>query len=89
MEALIDSFSVYYGADWASMIFGFCGAWMITNKNKWGFVLLIVSLCLAMATAVIADQYGFIVANIINIAIALRGFYKWTKEAEAEAHAGL
>lgn len=87
MESIIASFSVYYGADWASMLFGFCGAWMITNKNKWGFALLIVSLFLAMATAVIAGQYGFIVANIINVGIAVRGFYKWTREAAAEKSA--
>lgn len=80
LDSFIDSFFIYYGADWASMITGFAAAWMITSKNRWGFVLMIISLILAVVTAVIAHQYGFIVANIINIGIAIRGWVLWSNE---------
>ena len=67
----------YYGMDWASMILGFAGAWMITEKNAAGFLFSIVSVVLALMTALMANQYGFIVANVISIIIAARGYYKW------------
>ena len=80
LEAFIESFSTYYGADWAAMIFGFTGAWLVTNKNKYGFLLSIVSLCFAVTTAIIAGQFGFIAANIINMGIAIRGFVHWYRD---------
>lgn len=80
LDAFVTSLQTYYGADWASMLTGFAAAWMITNKNKTGFVLMVFSMILAAATAVIAGQYGFIAANIINIAIAVRGYINWRRE---------
>ena len=67
----------YYGLDWASMILGFTGAWMITEKNANGFLFSILSVIFALMTALMANQYGFIVANVISMVIAGRGYYKW------------
>ena len=74
---IIASFQIYYGADWASMLFGFLGAFLIAKHKRLGFVFLIISMSFAIITAVIANQYGFIFANLINIAIAVYGFYNW------------
>lgn len=82
-EAFINSLSTYYGADWLAMLFGFAGAWLVTNKNKYGFLLTIVSLVFAITTAVIAEQFGFIMANTINMAIAVRGFVHWRRDEKA------
>ena len=59
------------------MLIGFYGTWLITEQNRFGFLLIIISVILAGITAVIANQFGFVLANIINASIALRGFFKW------------
>ncbi len=70
---------MYYGLDWLSMLIGFAGGWLVTSHNRWGFLLVILSTLFAAVTAVMASQYGFILANIINILIATRGFVAWKK----------
>lgn len=83
-EVLIESFARYYGMDWLAMIFGFTGAWMITNKNKTGFILTLISLCFALMTALIAEQFGFVFANLISMGIAIRGFIHWRSEEQSQ-----
>jgi hypothetical protein len=78
-------FGTYYGLDWISMGLGFYGAWIVGNRNAFGFVLTALSVMAAMATAVIADQYGFIVANLITFVICLRNWRLWSKEEAATA----
>ncbi|MFX4300103.1 hypothetical protein [Pseudosulfitobacter pseudonitzschiae] len=70
-------FATYYGLDWVSMILGFYGAWLIGNRNAFGFVLSAGSVVLAMLTAIIANQYGFIAANLISLVIAFRNWKLW------------
>jgi len=76
-DLIFNSFQTYYGLDWLSMLLGFYGTWLVTEQNRTGFLFLIVSVILAAITAIIASQFGFIVANIINACIAMRGFFKW------------
>lgn len=76
-EILLNSFQTYYGLDWASMLLGFYGTWLVTEKNRMGFLFLIVSVSLAAITAIIANQFGFVAANMINAFIAVRGYIKW------------
>ena len=86
IEILMESFARYYGMDWLAMAFGFTGAWMITNKNKTGFIYTLVSLCFALMTALIAGQYGFVFANLISMGIAIRGFIHWRSDERAQCH---
>jgi hypothetical protein len=72
-------FGTYFGLDWASMLFGFWGAWLIGNKNPLGFLLTSIAVLLASLTALIAAQYGFLVANAISLAIAWRNWRLWTQ----------
>lgn len=84
MESLFYSLQTYYGMDWLSMLLGFYGTWLITERRKAGFLFLISSVFLASIVAVIASQYGFVVANIINASIALRGYRKWAQQDKSE-----
>ena len=74
----------YYGLDWLSMLSGFLGAWLITERKRTGFLFMIASVLMALATALMAEQYGFVVANMINIMISIRGFIKWRAEEQME-----
>ena len=79
----MDIFLQYYGLDWLSMVMGFAGAWLVTEKNKYGFILTIISVTLALIVALMAQQFGFVFANVITIGIATRGFMKWKAEPPA------
>ena len=79
IEAL---FGTYYGLDWLAMTLGFFGSWTVGNKNPKGFIIIIFSVILAMSTAIIAGQYGFIAANAGSIVIATRNYRLWIKEGE-------
>ena len=77
-------FGTYYGLDWASMALGFWGAWIVGNRNPKGFLLICISVTFAFATALIADQYGFLAANTINMVISLRNWRKWSVESDTK-----
>ncbi len=78
-DSFFQTLTMYYGLDWLSMLIGFAGGWLVTSQNRWGFLLVILSTIFAAATAIMASQYGFILANIINILISTRGFIAWKK----------
>jgi len=78
----VDLFN-YYGLDWLSMLFGFYGLWLLGKKRKVSFIFTAIGMVLALAVALIANQYGFMVANSIMIFIALRNYRLWYLEERA------
>ncbi len=74
---LIEIFGEYYGLDWLSVAFGLYGLHLITEHRRIGFIFTILSVTVASVIAVVAHQYGFIVANVITAYISIRGYRKW------------
>lgn len=62
------------------MIIGFIGMYFLSEGNTYGFLIIFVSVLLAFIVAIMANQYGFIIANLVNMAFALRGFFKQNKK---------
>lgn len=75
----------YYGLDWLSMMFGFYGLWLLGKKRKISFLFTATGMVLALAVAIIANQYGFVVANSVMIVIALRNYRLWYLEEKLNA----
>ena len=73
----MDFFTTYYGLDWISSVLGLIGLYFVTEHNRWGFVLTAVSVLLATVVAVMAGQYGFLLANVVTLVLAVRGYRKW------------
>lgn len=73
---LSDIFMQFYGLDWLSMFIGFIGMYLLSNGSRIGFLVIFLSLIFAFIVAVIAQQYGFLVANAVNMFFALRGYFK-------------
>lgn len=82
MESTFSVFTQYYGLDWLSVLFGLSGFYLVSEKNPLGFVLTFVSVLLAASVAVLAGAYGFIIANVVTAAIAIRGYMKWSTSGE-------
>jgi hypothetical protein len=55
---------------------------MLTNKNKWAWVLMIFLsiLWIVYAFTLTPVQYGLLPATVANLFIAVRGAVKWFKE---------
>jgi hypothetical protein len=77
IDLITQAFPTYYGLDWASMMLGFVGLYLITEKRRIGFVFAFFGFVAAVATALIAHQYGFIAANLISLGLMIRGYLKW------------
>ena len=75
----MELFFTYYGPDWLSSVVGLVGLYLVTEKKRVGFLLTIFSVCLAGVVAVMAGQYGFLVANTATFILAARGYIKWIK----------
>lgn len=70
----------YYGFDWLAMLFGFYGMWLLGKKRKVSFIFTGVGMMLALSVAIMADQYGFVVANLVMIGLSARNYILWHLE---------
>lgn len=71
--------TAYYGLDWLSAAVGLIGLYFVTEQKALGFLLTALSVLLAATVAVMAGQYGFLVANAATLIIVTRGFLKWRR----------
>ena len=80
IEALFTNFQTYYGLDWIAIIFGIVGYLYITEKKAVGFLFNATAVLIAANVAIIASQWGFLVANLVQFIVATRAYIKWRKE---------
>ncbi len=83
MDSLIESFSLYYGLDWAGITLCLMGSYLISNRQALGFLVMSAGCICSLTVAVISHQYGFIIGNALFIAMHMRGFMNWTRPAAA------
>jgi len=70
----------YYGLDWLAMLLGFSGMWLLGKKHKVSFLFTAGGMVCGFIVSIMADQYGFIVANSVMLVIALRNYALWNSE---------
>ncbi len=81
-DAILHSFSMYYGLDWLAFATGLSGAWLITQKSYWGFALSTVCCFAGFAVAAISFQFGFVAYNLVLMTIMAKGFIEWGQEEQ-------
>lgn len=64
----------YYGLDWLALAFGLSGSYLISSQNRFGFLLAGVGCLCGFGVALLSAQFGFVVYNVLLLAIMLRGF---------------
>ena len=72
----------YYGLDWAVLVIGLSANYLISNTSKLylGLAIGIVSSLCSLIIACMSHQYGFVVYQILSMALNLRGLYTgWKK----------
>lgn len=77
LQALLESFWIYYGLDWISFASGTWGMYLISEKRRSGFAFQIVGVSSAIACSLIAGQFGFVAANAVTLCIVSYGFWNW------------
>lgn len=79
-ESLIRNLTTYYGLDWLTIVLGVVGYLLITEKKAIGFLFNASSVIMAANVALIASQWGFLIANLIQFIVAIRAYIKWRKD---------
>ncbi|WP_338760287.1 hypothetical protein WAF17_13315 [Bernardetia sp. ABR2-2B] len=75
----------YYGLDWLAMALSLIAMYLIGNKNKFGFIVLIASNILwIIVSLVFMNSYGILIGSSIFFFINLRGFLNWESKNKLE-----
>ncbi len=74
MENFLGILTGYYGLDWLALAFGLSGSYLISSQNRFGFLLAGVGCLCGFCVALLSAQLGFVVYNVLLLAIMLRGF---------------
>lgn len=67
----------YLGLDWLAMALTFSAIYLLGNKSRNGFVIMMAgNLCWA-AIGIWAHSYAMVIANLGFFSMNVRGFIKW------------
>ncbi len=71
-------FWVYLGVDWLAMLLTFIAIWLIGNKSRSGFVVMIFGNLCWIVVGVMSGSSAMWVANMIFALMNVRAIIKWT-----------
>lgn len=70
----------YFGLDWLAMCLTFSAIYLLGNKSRAGFVMMILGNLCWSAIGVWANSYAMVIANLGFLAMNLRGFVRWSPD---------
>lgn len=76
MDVMSNMFQ-YYGIDWLAMIFTFFAIYLIGNKTKAGFPIMMCGNSCWIAVGVMTSSVAMIFANIVFLLMNVRALVKW------------
>lgn len=82
IDLIVESFYVYYGLDWIAFISGVTGMYLLSEKQRIGFVLQGLSVTFATICSIIASQFGFVASNLVMLVIVIYGYLNWKNKNE-------
>ena len=65
--------------DILAALFEIAGAWLVGNKNKWGFVLFMAGNLLWFGTGLKYQLVGLLIVSVVFCGINMRNFRLWSK----------
>ena len=66
--------------DFVAAIFALIGVYLITNKNRWGFILCLCSGLTWILVALSTHVYGLLLEVLPLVILNVRGFIKWSRK---------
>lgn len=82
MDIILNELTKTYGLDWITMFFAVMSAYLLTQKDKRGIVCNIIACVSSFSLALLSHQYGFLISNLITMAIMMRAYMRWSHEEE-------
>ncbi len=67
----------YFGVDWLAMGLTFSAIYLLGNKSRNGFVVMMAGNLSWTAIGVWAGSYAMVLANLGFFSLNVRGFMKW------------
>lgn len=78
------SFTIYYGVDWLAMLLTLIAIYLIGNKAKSGFVLMIIGNLCWIGLGFLSGSIAMILANIVFAGMNMRAIIKWSEDESNE-----
>jgi hypothetical protein len=72
----------YFGIDWLAMCFTFSAIYLLGNKSRKGFVLMMLGNICWSVIGIWAHSYAMVIANLCFFSMNLRAFVKWSPQSE-------
>lgn len=85
MSELLDALTRFYGLDWATMLLGLGGTYLLARQDKRGFLCNGMACVCGLCVAALSGQMGFIAYNIILICMMYKGFISWGRSGKTVA----
>jgi hypothetical protein len=70
----------YLGLDYFAAVTAVAGMYCLGNRNPWGFVLYALSSAAMIGFAGLVGSWPILAANLIALAVTLRGLWKWRRD---------
>ena len=73
----------YLGLDWFAMCLTFFAIYLLGNKNRLGFLVMIAGNVCWSTIGFWAHSYAMVLANLGFLAMNVRGISKWSRQTSA------
>jgi nicotinamide riboside transporter PnuC len=73
----------YLGLDWLAMCLTFFAIYLLGNKNRLGFAVMITGNVCWSTIGLWAHSYAMVLANLGFLAMNVRGIFKWSRQTSA------
>jgi hypothetical protein len=67
----------YHGLDWLAMCLTFCAIYLLGNKSRIGFTVMMLGNLLWCVIGLWAGSYAMVAANLGFFCMNVRGFVRW------------
>ena len=74
----------YLGLDWLAMGLTFTAIYLLGNKSRTGFIVMMAGNLCWSAIGVWAHSYAMVLANLGFFSMNVRGFLKWASSITSE-----
>ena len=75
----------YFGIDWLAMMFTFMAIYLLGNKSRYGFAIMIAGNACWVVVGVLTSSVAMIIANIGFFVMNSRGWYRWTADDKPQS----
>lgn len=75
----------YYGVDWLAMLFTLFAIWQLGNRQRWGFVNMIIGNAFWIGLGVFTSSLAMVIANSLFAIMNVRALMKWGEKKAGQA----